>query len=60
MTSNDLKLNSNTETLTAPVPVGAAGDLDRRRAEPASTANFTESRNLDTRPTQHMTATWGN
>ncbi len=58
--TNDIELNSDLKALRASVSIEYARDLDRRRADRASTANFNESRYLDTRPTQHMTATWGN
>ena len=56
---NDIALNSDRETLRASVPMDNARDLDRRRADRASTASFNEARYLDTRPSLHMTATWG-
>jgi hypothetical protein len=61
MTPNiKIDLNANLETLRTPVSISDARNLDRRAAERALTANFNEVRYLDTRPAQHMTATWGN
>jgi hypothetical protein len=59
-TTIDLELNSDLQALRASVSIDDARDLDRRRADRASAANFDETRYLDTRPTHHMTATWGN
>jgi hypothetical protein len=58
MTANDtLVLNANLETLRTPISTDGSRDLDRLAA---TAAKFKESRYLDTRPVQHMTATWGN
>jgi hypothetical protein len=60
MTStNNIELNSDRKALRTPVSMEEGRDLDRRRAERTSAVNFDEIRYLDTRPTQHMTATWG-
>jgi hypothetical protein len=60
MTStNAIELNSNLEALRVSLSTDDARDLDRRRADRTSAANMNEARYLDTRPTQHMTATWG-
>ena len=60
MTStNATELNSDLEALRASLSTNDARDLDRRRADRVSAANFNETRYLDTRPTLHMTATWG-
>ena len=54
----DIELNSD---LRASVSIDdARAYLDRRWEDRASTATFNELRYLDTRPTLHMTATWGN
>jgi hypothetical protein len=57
--NNRIDLNSNTETLRTSIPIDDARDLDRFRADRASTVNFNEARYLDTPPMQHMTTTWG-
>ena len=60
MTStNAIELNSDLEALRVSLSTDDARDLDRRRADRVSAANFNEARYLDTRPAQHMTATWG-
>jgi hypothetical protein len=56
--TKDTELNSDLEALRASVSIDDAKDLDRHRSEQAST--FNELRYLDTRPIQHLTATWGN
>ena len=58
-TNNNKELNDSLETLRTPVSISDARNLDRRTADRASTANFNDTRYLDTRPAQHMTATWG-
>ena len=58
-TANNLEANSDLQALRTAISIVDARDLDRRRADRASAANFNESRYLDTRPVQHMTATWG-
>ena len=58
--TNDLELNSDLEALRASVSINNSGDLDLRRTDGATMPNFNELRYLDTRPIQHMTATWGN
>jgi hypothetical protein len=60
MTSNsNIDLSSDLEALRASVSIDNASDLDLGRTDRASMPNFNELRYLDTRPTQHMTATWG-
>jgi hypothetical protein len=58
--TNDIELNSDLQALRASVSIDDPRDMDRRRADRASAPNFNEARYLDTRPSQHMTATWGN
>jgi hypothetical protein len=56
--NNDIELNSELQAMRASVSIDAR-DLDRRPADWAGMADFNEARYLDTRPTLHMTATWG-
>jgi len=59
-TTNNQELNSDLQALRMSVSIDDTRDLDRRRAGRASAADFNETRYLDTRPSQRMTATWGN
>jgi hypothetical protein len=56
--TNHTDLNRDLEALRASVSMDDTRGIDRPR--PASIPNFNELRYLDTRPIQHMTATWGN
>jgi len=59
MTSNHTELSSQLEALRVSISIDNAQELDRHSSKHASTSNFDELRYLDTRPIQHMTATWG-
>jgi hypothetical protein len=58
--NNNIERSGNLEALRTTVPIDDARNLDRRAADRARTANFNDTRYLDTPPAQHMTATWGN
>jgi hypothetical protein len=58
--TNEIELNGDLQARASESIHDARVYLDRRWLDRESTANFNEGRYLDTRPTLHMTATWGN